>query len=106
MAPVENETFAQQEAKRNMPKWSSRTGINYLFVLMNTKTSLFEIKSHLFKYYSAKDKLRHRAQIVVEVEEGAIVEVDTGVEIEDAEIEELEVVVTTVSKLVFSKHFD
>jgi len=24
MAPIENETFAQQEAKRNMPKWSSR----------------------------------------------------------------------------------
>jgi len=24
MAPMENETFAQQEAKRNMPKWSSR----------------------------------------------------------------------------------
>ena len=46
-----------------------------------------------------KDKLHHRARIVVEVEEGAIVAVDTGVEIEDAEIEELGVVVTTVSKL-------
>jgi len=45
-------------------------------------------KLFFLNYYSLKDKLRRRALIVGEVEEGAIVVVDTGAQIE-GETEEL-----------------